>query len=196
MIEAFRFPNLWTTTDMLWWWSSSMDIHCMLISHVFIFVYFIYYYYYYFIYNFCALSHSLRCQVHELQDPSALYSEFMDLIVKLANHGLIHGDFNEFNLMLDDQDHITMIDFPQMVSTSHPNAEWLVCLPLNLKITVQQLQHCSLLWLLFVGTLTETSNAFATSLQSDSIMKASSFQPLKISGNCFFFILVKTITYI
>lgn len=64
------------------------------------------------------------CQVHELQDPSALYNEFMELIVKLANYGLIHGDFNEFNLMLDDQDHITMIDFPQMVSTSHPNAEW------------------------------------------------------------------------
>ncbi|KAM6930408.1 serine/threonine-protein kinase RIO2 [Xenentodon cancila] len=64
------------------------------------------------------------CQVHELQDPSALYSEFMELIVKLANHGLIHGDFNEFNLMLDNQDHITMIDFPQMVSTSHANAEW------------------------------------------------------------------------
>ncbi|XP_077418546.1 serine/threonine-protein kinase RIO2 [Vanacampus margaritifer] len=64
------------------------------------------------------------CQVHQLQDPPALYSEFMELIVKLANHGLIHGDFNEFNLMLDDQDHITMIDFPQMVSTSHTNAEW------------------------------------------------------------------------
>ncbi|XP_034398398.1 serine/threonine-protein kinase RIO2 [Cyclopterus lumpus] len=64
------------------------------------------------------------CQVHKLQDPSSLYNEFMELIVKLANHGLIHGDFNEFNLMLDDQDHITMIDFPQMVSTSHVNAEW------------------------------------------------------------------------
>ncbi|XP_045886439.1 serine/threonine-protein kinase RIO2 [Micropterus dolomieu] len=64
------------------------------------------------------------CQVHELQDPPSLYNEFMELIVKLANHGLIHGDFNEFNLMLDDQDHITMIDFPQMVSTSHANAEW------------------------------------------------------------------------
>ncbi|XP_033829046.1 serine/threonine-protein kinase RIO2 [Periophthalmus magnuspinnatus] len=64
------------------------------------------------------------CQVHELQDPPALYNEFMELIVKLANYGLIHGDFNEFNLILDDQDHITMIDFPQMVSTSHPNAEW------------------------------------------------------------------------
>uniref|UniRef100_A0A8C7WWS8 Serine/threonine-protein kinase RIO2 n=1 Tax=Oryzias sinensis TaxID=183150 RepID=A0A8C7WWS8_9TELE len=64
------------------------------------------------------------CQVHELQDPSALYSELMELIVKLANHGLIHGDFNEFNLMVDDQDRVTMIDFPQMVSTSHTNAEW------------------------------------------------------------------------
>lgn len=74
---------------------------------------------------------SFRCQVHELQDPSALYSEFMELIVKLANHGLIHGDFNEFNLMLDDQDHITMIDFPQMVSTSHPNAEWFVFISIN-----------------------------------------------------------------
>ncbi|KAL3063142.1 hypothetical protein OYC64_002843 [Pagothenia borchgrevinki] len=64
------------------------------------------------------------CQVHKLEDPSHLYNEFMELIVKLGNHGLIHGDFNEFNLMLDDHDHITMIDFPQMVSTSHLNAEW------------------------------------------------------------------------
>ena len=67
-----------------------------------------------------------RCQIRELQDPPGLYSEIMELIVKLANHGLIHGDFNEFNLMLDDTDHVTMIDFPQMVSTSHFNAEWSV----------------------------------------------------------------------
>lgn len=79
---------------------------------------------------------TIRCQVHELQDPSGLYSEFMELIVKLANHGLIHGDFNEFNLMLDDQDHITMIDFPQMVSTSHPNAEWLVPHLCNWKLQI------------------------------------------------------------
>ncbi|XP_042304266.1 serine/threonine-protein kinase RIO2 [Sceloporus undulatus] len=64
------------------------------------------------------------CQVHQLEDPASLYNELMELIVKLANHGLIHGDFNEFNLMLDNEDQITMIDFPQMVSTSHPNAEW------------------------------------------------------------------------
>ncbi|XP_062985641.1 serine/threonine-protein kinase RIO2 [Elgaria multicarinata webbii] len=64
------------------------------------------------------------CQVHHLKDPASLYNELMELVVKLANHGLIHGDFNEFNLMLDSEDRITMIDFPQMVSTSHPNAEW------------------------------------------------------------------------
>ncbi|XP_037980487.1 serine/threonine-protein kinase RIO2 isoform X2 [Motacilla alba alba] len=64
------------------------------------------------------------CQVRQVEDPAAIYSELMDLIVKLANHGLIHGDFNEFNLILDNNDHATLIDFPQMMSTSHANAEW------------------------------------------------------------------------
>ncbi|XP_059128916.1 serine/threonine-protein kinase RIO2 isoform X2 [Peromyscus eremicus] len=64
------------------------------------------------------------CQIHHVEDPASVYDEAMELIVKLGSHGLIHGDFNEFNLILDKDDHITMIDFPQMVSTSHPNAEW------------------------------------------------------------------------
>ncbi|NXK04212.1 RIOK2 kinase, partial [Herpetotheres cachinnans] len=64
------------------------------------------------------------CQVRQMEDPASVYSELMDLIVNLANHGLIHGDFNEFNLILDNDDHVTMIDFPQMISTSHANAEW------------------------------------------------------------------------
>lgn len=63
-------------------------------------------------------------QVHEVKDVDGLYNDCMNLVVKLANHGLIHGDFNEFNLMLDSEDRVTMIDFPQMVSTSHLNAEW------------------------------------------------------------------------
>ncbi len=50
----------------------------------------------------------------------------MDLIVKLANHGLIHSDFNEFNLMINSKCEPILIDFPQMVSTSHKNAEMLV----------------------------------------------------------------------
>lgn len=63
-------------------------------------------------------------QVHELTNPPVLYNELMELIVRLASFGLIHGDFNEFNLLLDDKDQVTIIDLPQMVSTSHLNAEW------------------------------------------------------------------------
>ena len=48
----------------------------------------------------------------------------MDLIVRLAQHGLVHGDFNEFNMMIDDNEKLTMIDFPQMISTSHKNAQY------------------------------------------------------------------------
>lgn len=73
--------------------------------------------------SLCCFVH-FSIQVRNLSNPAAVYSECMDLIVKLANHGVIHGDFNEFNLMVDESDHITMIDFPQMVSTSHANAEW------------------------------------------------------------------------
>ena len=34
----------------------------------------------------------------------------------------MHCDFNEFNLLVDDEEKVTLIDFPQMVSTSHLNA--------------------------------------------------------------------------
>lgn len=40
-------------------------------------------------------------QIHHVEDPASVYDEAMELMVKLANHGLIHGDFNEFNLILD-----------------------------------------------------------------------------------------------
>lgn len=61
--------------------------------------------------------------IHDVKDVPELYSDLMDLIVRFANHGVIHGDFNEFNLMLDDNDKPVVIDFPQMVSTSHENAK-------------------------------------------------------------------------
>jgi len=64
------------------------------------------------------------CQVHDVDDPSELYSDLMNLIMKFASFGLIHGDFNEFNLMVDDNDKVTVIDFPQMMSVDHPNAKF------------------------------------------------------------------------
>ncbi|CAH0399337.1 unnamed protein product [Chilo suppressalis] len=61
--------------------------------------------------------------VTAVDDPEALYDELMNLIVRLGNCGVIHGDFNEFNIMIDEAGHPIIIDFPQMVSTSHTNAE-------------------------------------------------------------------------
>jgi RIO-like serine/threonine protein kinase len=46
----------------------------------------------------------------------------MDLIHRLAACGLVHCDFNEFNLLINEEEHLTLIDFPQMVSVSHANA--------------------------------------------------------------------------
>jgi len=64
------------------------------------------------------------CQVHDVADPSALHNDLMELIIRLGSYGLIHCDFNEFNLIINENDKVTVIDFPQMVSISHPNAQW------------------------------------------------------------------------
>ena len=63
-----------------------------------------------------------RNQVSDVKDPGMVYSECMDLIMRLANMGFIHCDFNEFNLLINTEDNIKVIDFPQMVSTAHTNA--------------------------------------------------------------------------
>ncbi|XP_050522329.1 serine/threonine-protein kinase RIO2 [Daktulosphaira vitifoliae] len=63
------------------------------------------------------------CRLYEIDDVENLYDELMDLIVRLGQHGVIHGDFNEFNIMINDEQKPVIIDFPQMMSTSHPNAQ-------------------------------------------------------------------------
>lgn len=84
-------------------------------------------------------------QISKVPDPASLYSELIDMILRLARFGLIHGDFNEFNILIkeeedpkakgkapatadgDDSEILrlvpVLIDFPQMVSVDHPNAE-------------------------------------------------------------------------
>jgi RIO kinase 2 len=64
------------------------------------------------------------CQIHEIEDVQRVYDDIMNLLVNLANYGLIHSDYNEFNIMLNDDDKVILIDFPQMVSISHENADF------------------------------------------------------------------------
>ncbi|KAF2180022.1 RIO1-domain-containing protein [Zopfia rhizophila CBS 207.26] len=85
-------------------------------------------------------------QISTVSDPASLYAELLSLIVQLAQYGLIHGDFNEFNILIEEKTISTsskssaedsegeearevsliptIIDFPQMVSIDHPNAEY------------------------------------------------------------------------
>ena len=62
--------------------------------------------------------------VKSLINKEQVYHRLIELIIRFAEHGLVHGDFNEFNLMINDDEEVTVIDFPQMVSTSHPNAQF------------------------------------------------------------------------
>ncbi|KAK9674267.1 hypothetical protein RND81_12G222200 [Saponaria officinalis] len=62
-------------------------------------------------------------QVKHVENPDVVFETVIGLIVRLAEHGLIHCDFNEFNIMIDEEENVTMIDFPQMVSVNHRNAK-------------------------------------------------------------------------
>lgn len=89
-------------------------------------------------------SYPLR-QIAHVPDPASLYAELISLILRLAQHGLIHGDFNEFNILIKEEKAVEaeepsdragdteasgalnlvpiLIDFPQMISMEHQNAE-------------------------------------------------------------------------
>ena len=40
------------------------------------------------------------CQCEEIDEPTVVYDNIMKLIVRLARYGIIHGDLNEFNLLI------------------------------------------------------------------------------------------------
>ncbi|TMW68739.1 hypothetical protein Poli38472_006207 [Pythium oligandrum] len=61
-------------------------------------------------------------QVRRMANSKDVYEQAMSVLVRLAECGLVHCDFNEYNIMVGETGKITMIDFPQMISTSHPNA--------------------------------------------------------------------------
>lgn len=58
----------------------------------------------------------------ELNRPNLVLERLMRLLVRLARAGIIHGDFNEFNLMISSDEKVTLIDFPQIVHLGHVNA--------------------------------------------------------------------------
>ena len=64
-------------------------------------------------------------KIDEIKDKEVVHHKMMDFIYKLGENGLIHGDFNEFNILLNINKpyEIVVIDFPQMISIHHSEAE-------------------------------------------------------------------------
>ncbi|SIO73667.1 RIOK2, RIO kinase 2 [Babesia microti strain RI] len=62
-------------------------------------------------------------QVRVLKTPRNTLETLFKLIIDMAEIGIIHGDFNEFNLIVDEgNDKLYLIDFPQVIPIYHQNA--------------------------------------------------------------------------
>jgi RIO kinase 2 len=63
----------------------------------------------------------------ELPDAEAVYNEILvNVKVAYRDAHIIHGDLSPFNIILQPNQHILIIDWPQNVSTKHPNAKQLL----------------------------------------------------------------------
>jgi len=105
----------------------------------------------------------------------------MDLIVRFAHSGLIHGDFNEFNILIRrDNGEPVVIDFPQMVSTQHVNAEWYFNRDVECIRTFfrRRFRYESTVWPRFVSTVMEVEGKGGDETEGfrlDVVVAASGF---------------------
>jgi RIO kinase 2 len=64
------------------------------------------------------------CRIEEIADKEKAYNDLISLLVKITERGLVHGDFNEFNILVDKDQNMYIIDFPQMISLEHDDAKF------------------------------------------------------------------------
>lgn len=72
----------------------------------------------------CNFGPENSCKVAKLENPEKVYHQMMDLLYRFAENGLIHGDLNEFNTMVNEEQKLFVLDFPQMVSVYHKDAQF------------------------------------------------------------------------
>ncbi|OHT04349.1 RIO family atypical protein kinase [Tritrichomonas foetus] len=66
---------------------------------------------------------TLLNNISEMEDPSRVFENCIDLAVRLLKIGVVHADFSQFNLIIDDDEKVTLIDFPQCLKHTMPEAE-------------------------------------------------------------------------
>jgi RIO kinase 2 len=78
----------------------------------------------------------------ELQDPQATLTEILDNVRKAYKEAhIIHGDLSPYNIILQPNQHILIIDWPQSVTTKHATAKQLLKRDLKNVLTFFQRKH-------------------------------------------------------
>ena len=65
-------------------------------------------------------------EIRNLQDPLEIFYKVFKQIKIAYKENIINGDLSEYNILLDDNNDIFIIDWPQAVTLEHPNAEFLI----------------------------------------------------------------------
>jgi RIO kinase 2 len=58
-----------------------------------------------------------------LEEPSIFLQDILDNMRIVYKSGLIHSDLSEYNILIDEETQVWIIDWPQYISSNHPNAE-------------------------------------------------------------------------
>ncbi|HEX7140859.1 MAG TPA: RIO1 family regulatory kinase/ATPase [Nitrososphaeraceae archaeon] len=65
-------------------------------------------------------------EIRNIQDPLEIFYKVFKQIKIAYKENIINGDLSEYNILLDDNNDIFIIDWPQAVTLEHPNAEFLI----------------------------------------------------------------------
>ncbi len=58
----------------------------------------------------------------DIEDPEFIFNDIMEQVKIIYNQaGIIHGDLGEFNVLINEDGDILIIDWPQWIPKSHPN---------------------------------------------------------------------------
>lgn len=65
-------------------------------------------------------------EIRNLPNPIEIFDKVFEQIRISYNEKIINGDLSEYNIFLDENNNIWIIDWPQAVTLEHPNAEFLI----------------------------------------------------------------------
>lgn len=65
-------------------------------------------------------------EIRKLPNPIEIFDKVFEQIRISYNEKIINGDLSEYNILLDENNDIWIIDWPQAVTLEHPNAEFLI----------------------------------------------------------------------